>query len=71
MTSTSGESLRAAARQELALIILARAECAPGLRLNHAHLSLPKLLRVGYGFYPASPKGEVVVSLKELITTYL
>jgi DNA-binding transcriptional LysR family regulator len=71
MTSTSCESLRAAARQELALVVLSRPDCPPEIRLEPANAGLPHLPRSGYRFHPAEPKNKAIADLKDLIRTYL
>ncbi len=71
MTSTSCESLRAAAKEELALVILPRAECSPEMRLDESVSELPKLPRSGYRMHPQEPRKKVVADLKDLIATYL
>lgn len=71
MTSTSCESLRAVAREGLALIVLSRFECPPEIRLNHANAGLPALPYSGYRLYPLEPKVETVRHLRDLVKTYL
>jgi DNA-binding transcriptional LysR family regulator len=71
MTSTSSESLRAVAREEIALVVLARAQCPPEIRLEHASVGLPDLPNSGYRFYPDKPTSKEISSLKDLIRTYL
>lgn len=71
MTSTSSESLRAVARQEVALVVLARAQCPPELRLDHASVGLPELPSSGYRLYPHKPPTKMIADFKDLIRTYL
>lgn len=71
MTSTSSESLRAVAREEVALVVLSRAQCPPEIRLDHARVGLPDLPSSSYRLYPHKPANKEIVSLKDLIRTYL
>jgi DNA-binding transcriptional LysR family regulator len=71
MTSTSSESLRAVAREEVALVVLSRAQCPPEIRLDHASVGLPDLPSSGYRLYPHAPASEAIAGLKDLIRRYL
>lgn len=71
MTSTSSESLRAVAREDVALVVLSRARCPPELRLDHAGVGLPDLPISGYRLYPHRPASKGIANLKDLIRTYL
>lgn len=71
MTSTSSESLRAVAREEVALVVLSRAQCPPEIRLDHGSVELPELPSSGYRIYPHKPASKEIASLKDLIRTYL
>jgi DNA-binding transcriptional LysR family regulator len=71
MTSTSSESLRAVAREEVALVVLARPQCPAELRLNPASVGLPDLPSSGYRLYPSNPASKEIANLKDLIRTYL
>jgi DNA-binding transcriptional LysR family regulator len=71
MTSTSSESLRAVAREEVALVILSRTRCPPEIRLDHASVELPELPSSGYRLHPHKPATKAIAGLKDLIGTYL
>jgi len=71
MTSTSCESLRAVAREEVALVVLSRVECPAEIRLSHTSVGLPDLPSSGYRWYPLKPASDQNSNLKDLIRTYL
>jgi DNA-binding transcriptional LysR family regulator len=71
MTSTSCESLRAVAREGVALVVLSRAECPAEIRLSPSNVGLPDLPSSGYCFYPLKPTSRQISNLKDVIRTYL
>ncbi|HUH85131.1 MAG TPA: LysR family transcriptional regulator [Stellaceae bacterium] len=71
MTCNSSQSLRALAREGLAVIVLPRSECPPELRLKRAAPALPKLPNMGYRLQVSGRADQVVHELRDLLTNYL
>jgi DNA-binding transcriptional LysR family regulator len=71
MTCNSSQSLRALAREGLAVIVLPRSECPPELRLKRSAPALPKLPDMGYRLQVSGHAEQVVHELRDLLTSYL